>query len=134
MTQGNFALQAVENCIPGLICNSTLTTSDSTNYQHHLVKMAADLTVALAGASDIVTGVLLNKPTTGHSATVAGPGSVVKVMAGGTITAGMKLGPDASGHAVQATSGVHAALLALEGASSGNLVTAQVLGGADKIA
>ena len=133
MAQGLSHYEEILKTIPGLICDSSLTTSDDgTNYQYHFVKMTANLTVGrVSGTTNQVFGVLVSKPTTGHAATVAGAGSVVKVMAGGTITAGQLVSSDASGHAVAGASNSYTPGIALEGASSGNLVTVLLLGGQD---
>jgi hypothetical protein len=133
MAQGLSHYEEILKTIPGLICDSSLTTSDDgTNYQYHFVKMTADLTVGrVAGTTEQAIGVLVSKPTTGHAATVAGAGSVVKAVAGGTITAGQLVSSDASGHAVAGASSSYTPGIALEGASSGNLVTVLLLGGMD---
>lgn len=132
MAVGNSAYDEILVAIPGLICDSSLNTSDSANYHMRFVKMTANLTVGLAGASDPVIGVLLNKPTTGHAATVAGAGSVCKVYCNDTISAGALISPDASGYAVNATSGRYEPALALDGGSAGDRITVLVLGGMDK--
>ena len=47
--QGSTAFQGIVREIPGLICDSSLNTSDSANFQHRFVKMTDDKTVGLAG-------------------------------------------------------------------------------------
>ncbi len=76
--------------------------------------------VASAGGAGI--GVLQNKPdAAGKAATVAHAG-VVKVVAGGSITAGANVQSDANGEAITAASGDVVLGVALAGAADGDLV------------
>ena len=73
----------------------------------------------------VIYGVLLNQPSSGQAADVGLVGST-KVMAGGTISAGYDLMTNASGQAVSATSTNHRFGIAIEGGTSGTLVTALI--------
>jgi hypothetical protein len=75
--------------------------------QYRFVKVTGAHAVGLAtAATDAIVGVLQNKPqSTGMAATV-GISGVTNVVAGGNITAGAKVAPDANGAAVvDATNG-----------------------------
>jgi hypothetical protein len=85
--------------------------------------------VAVAGAGERVLGVLKNEPDAqGKVAEVASKrGAITKVSAGGTITAGNEVTPDASGEAVVAGSGDVVAGVALNSAVDGDIVEIQLV-------
>lgn len=137
MTIGNAAFEEVIRPIPGLVAYGDLWADGGVDYQHHFVKLTTTIfAVALAGNNEQPIGVLCNRPKDGKAAVVAGPGSVVKLKAGGTITAGDKLCPDSSGygHAVAVASGDYVGAVALCGGSDGDLIAAYIPGGFTKIA
>lgn len=84
---------------------------------------------ALAGAGERVLGVLQNKPSAaGDAASVAAKkGGITKVYAGGSITAGNEVTPDASGEAVVAGTGDIVAGVALNSAVDGDVVEIQLV-------
>lgn len=85
---------------------SPLAGADLTAKQFFLVKLStsADDTVLLAAANtDVVYGVLTNKPNTGQAAEVQIVG-VAKVVAGAAFTRGDALMSDANGNAITKTS------------------------------
>lgn len=77
--------------------------ADLSSSQHLFVKVSG-AGVVLAGDGDEAAGVLQNSPISGEAASVAVSG-MVKVVAGGTIAVGAKVGADAAGKAVTAASG-----------------------------
>ena len=136
MTIGNAAFEEVLRPITGLLANSALWADGGVNYQHHFVYLADDFKVALATSGVMPIGVLMNKPTSGAAAVVAGVGSVVKLRTAAAVLIGAKLMPDTgnTGHAITATSGNYVGAIALEAGDSGDEVTAYIVGGVDKIA
>lgn len=65
---------------------------------------AADTVNVCNGATDVVVGLLQNKPLSGEAAEVAGePGSIAKGICGGAITIGQWVGTDANGQLVAKT-------------------------------
>ncbi len=104
--------------------------ADLSSYQYHAVKLAGttstyDFTVdVVSGSTDVPIGLLANIPdVAGKECLVYGVGSKVVGKAGGTINAGARLAPDASGHIV-AISGTGQICIgqALHYAVSGDLV------------
>lgn len=79
--------------------------------------------VAVAGAGERVLGVLNNAPNAaGLAAAVAAKrGSIVKVYAGGSITAGNEVTPDSAGEAVVAGTGDVVAGIAINSAVNGDV-------------
>ena len=129
--QGQVAFEGIVREIPGL-----KTVTDLSAKQFCFVKMSADYTVAIATDDTLAIGVLQNKPlgtsTIPVAAAVAGVGSVTKLLAAGTITYGQKLTVDGSTGGAVAVSEADdpVSAIALEGASSGDYLTAYLCGGA----
>jgi len=78
--------------------------------------------VAVSSAGADADGVLLNKPDAAGKAAEFAFGGIVKVVAGGSITAGDKVQSDAAGEALTAASGDHVLGKALKDADDGDLV------------
>lgn len=87
--------------IPGLTAHGDIASS-----QFRFVKLNADLpgevaAMSNADAPELPIGVLMNDPDTeGHAAEVAGPGSYVKVEAGGSFDESVTLVCDNSGRVI----------------------------------
>jgi hypothetical protein len=84
---------------------SFLVTADLSAYQYHFVKLSADNTVTVCthATNDNPIGVLQNQPTaSGQVARVRVMG-VSRVMAGGVIGFGDKVGTDANGEGIAKT-------------------------------
>lgn len=103
--------------------------------QHKAVKMAGDGTVGLASAgSDLVIGVLQNKPALGAAAAVAVKG-VTKLRLGASVTFGQRLVADANGCAVPSTTATDIAFaialesVALAATATGDELVAALLTG-----
>lgn len=98
--------------------------ADLSAAQYKIVKMtAADVVDLCSGTGDIAIGVLNNKPkaNAGAQVLIAGVG---KVIAGGTITAGDRIGTGASGTAVTKTADADWIIgIALTSGVSGELVS-----------
>lgn len=93
--------------------------------QYFLVKISNSSgtgRVAFAGAGERAIGVLQNKPDAAGKAASVAVGQVVKVSAGGSITAGNEVTPDSSGEAVVAGSGDIVFGVALNSAVDGDIV------------
>lgn len=106
--------------------------ADLSTNQHFFVKVTNNSgtgQVALAGAGERVLGVLKNNPSAqGEAAEVASKrGAVTKVFAGGTVTAGNEVTPDAAGEAVVAGSGDTVAGVALNSAVDGDVFEIQLV-------
>ena len=107
--------------IPGLVAGA-----DQTNNQFCFMKMgSADFTVVItAAATDAPIGVLQDTPLSGDSAGVAFSG-ITKIVLGGTVTRGDRVGTDANGHAVKYTEGTdttsYISGIMLESGSSGDI-------------
>jgi hypothetical protein len=113
------AWENVCSTVPGVAAAADLST-----HQFKIVKMSAT-GIAVAGAGQASIGVLQNKPSAlGQAATVWGPGSTTKVVAGALTAKGAYVTPDGNGKAVAATTGDHiiGQLLDAAGAAD-NLVT-----------
>jgi hypothetical protein len=78
--------------------------ADLSAKQFNFVKLSGTTVVAVAAATDIPLGVLLNAPKSGQTAEVAVSG-VVKLLAGAAISAGAIVGTNATGGAVALTAG-----------------------------
>lgn len=115
--------------IPGLKAAADLSAK-----QFKVMKMVGSLSVNVAGDGEAGMGILQNLPSaSGQAAEVVALG-VSKVLAGDTITAGQRLASDANGDLVPATSGERVMGVALEGGSSGELISAMIMAGDDAIA
>ena len=97
------------------------------------MKLSADNTVVICnGAGDSPIGVLQNKPL----GTAASPGvarvrvlGVSRVVAGGSVTYGQKLGTDANGAGVAKTADKAIYLgIVIDGVGSGETITALIMG------
>lgn len=96
---------------------------DLSTKQYYFVTMASDGQVDPTGAGAAADGVLQNAPAAaGRAASVAISGRV-KVVAGGTITAGANVASNASGAVVAASTGNIVLGKALEAGVSGQYVT-----------
>lgn len=107
----------------GLELGDVVAGADLSSSQFCLVKLStsADRTVVLAaGNSDVVVGVLGNKPISGAAADVQTHGEA-KVQYGGSVTRGDALMSDASAHAVTQSSTNPKFGYALESGSSGEV-------------
>ena len=105
--------------------DSFLAGADLSALQFTFVKQStsANFTVLSAtAASSPIIGVLQNKPTSAQTAEVALPGSVAKVIAGGTVTAGDRVTATTGGQAITTTTNKDwYAGIALDAAVSGDL-------------
>jgi hypothetical protein len=103
-----------------------LPGSTDPNYgkQYCFVKIVDDHKVGLAvAATDLVIGVLQNKPQVPGQAGTIGFFGVSNIMVAGAVTAGDLLAPDGEGHAV--TDAVHGKWVALlDATTAGELVPA----------
>jgi hypothetical protein len=126
VTIGQVAFEHIID-LPGLTANADLSDAATHPGQYCFVAMAADKKVGLCGDDGKAVGVLLNKPTSGGACAIAGPGSICKAYAYGTITYGQKLTTSAYGMVV-ATSESDDPVVAtcLQGASSGDLALIRV--------
>ncbi len=86
--------------------------------QYHFLKITGTKQVGLALAADqaAVVGVLQNKPQKPGAAATVGLSGVTNVVAGAAVSAGARIGPDATGRAVAAGSGPAIALAPAAGA------------------
>src|SRR5258705_7006664 len=91
--------------IPGHPKPAVVTAADLSTKQFRFVKHTADNTVNVcAAATDCPSGVLQDKSASGVAADVMSMG-LTKLVAGGTIAAGDRIGTDANGAAVKLTEG-----------------------------
>ena len=136
MTIGNAAFEEALRPITGLLANAALWSDGGTSYHHRFVYLADDFKVAVATSGLMPIGVLMNKPTSGAAAVVAGVGSVVKLKTAAAVLIGAKLMPDTgnTGKAITATSGNYVGAIALTAGDSGDEIVAYITGGVDKIA
>jgi hypothetical protein len=96
--------------------------SDLSTKQYHVVKLDAQGKAVLAGAGELSLGILQNDPSEGQACDIAVDG-VSKAKAGASITLGSLLSANANGQVVPATSGDYVIGIALEAASSGDIVS-----------
>jgi len=99
--------------------------NDLSSFRYCFVELSgADQVDLCDGTTDIVFGVLQNKPQANEEATVS-IGGITKCRAGSTITAGNEISTTASGNATAAgsTSGVRIVGQALTAAASGGYFT-----------
>ena len=114
--------------IPGLVAGEDLSSG-----QYKVVKHAstAGQVVAVSATTDSAIGILQNDPASGEAASVAGPGSVAKALAGtSSIAAGDVLGYNTTGQVEDhTTDGRFILAQAQEAAgSSGDVITVTVQG------
>ena len=95
--------------------------ADLSGKQYHLMRLSGaglcNVASHAAGAAGTLFGVLQNKPTSGHAATLAYEGES-KVVAGGNISANAYITTNGSGRATAASSGNMVAGIALEAAAA----------------
>lgn len=105
----------------------------STACQYRFVKESSTGVVRAAAATDNLFGVLQNKPTDTHAATV-GIGGVTKLKVAGTVAVGDNLTADSAGKAVTTTTtGNYVGAIALAAGSAGDYVPALIVCRAVKI-
>lgn len=120
---------------PGFETGALLAGADLSSSQFLFVKMhtTANQVVKCATDAEIYLGVLQNEPASGSEARVMTTG-VTKVVAGGAISVGDKIGTDTAGKAktIETTTGAdvgdYFGAVALESASAANEVIAILLG------
>lgn len=98
--------------------------ADLSAKQYFIVKLSSGNVVLASAATDIILGVLQNKPKSGENAdvTLANAQGTVKVVAGGSISAGNMVTADSAGKAVATTTvGNYILGMALEDADSGDV-------------
>lgn len=78
--------------------------ADLSAKQNHFVKINSAGAAVLAVAGEAAVGVLVNKPTSGQTATIQISG-IAKVKAGATVAAGALIAANADSEAVTATGG-----------------------------
>jgi len=104
-------------------CVSFEAGSDLSSNQFQFVDVSADGQVDLSGDGAYAIGILQNEPAAaGRAAEVAINGKT-QVKCGGTVTAGGPVASDASGQAVDATSGDVILGEAMEAGASGEVIT-----------
>lgn len=95
------ATSNVTNFITGLVAGSSLASS-----QYKVVKFAstAGAVVAVNATTDLAIGILQNDPASGQPASIAGPGSIAKAIAGvNDLAAGELVGFNTTGQVVDHT-------------------------------
>lgn len=102
----------------------------SSGKQYRFVKLTGDLAVNVcSAATDVPYGVLQDKPVNNFAADVMTRG-ITKVIAGGTVAAGDRIGTDANGAAVKLTEGTdttkYVVGVALQAAVSGDIFSADI--------
>ena len=104
-------------------CVSFEAGSDLSAYQFQFMAMSADGQIDRSGAGAYAVGVLQNEPSAaGRAAEVAINGKM-QVKCGGAVTAGGPVASDASGQAVDATTGDIILGEAMEAGASGEVIT-----------
>lgn len=113
------AWSANEVYLPGATAGADLSAK-----QNYFLEMGAALALTIPNsASDLVVGVLCNKPTSGQSALVQ-VGGFAKVLAGGTVAIGDKVGTDNAGKCVTKTADAdHICGIAYSAGVSGDIIT-----------
>jgi hypothetical protein len=134
MAVGNAAFEGILREIPGLTASEDLSS-----YQHCLVALSGDGTVAHAAHTNRAIGILQNNPLSGGAAVVAGVGSVSKlrVAAAGAVTYGQQVAPDNTspanlGRAIVATTGDYPVATVLVGGAAGDTIPV-LFTGADRV-
>jgi hypothetical protein len=117
---------AFENVVNGPV--GLVAAADLSTKQFYAVKVTADSAVNLAGDGEMAIGILQNKPTSGHAAVIAGPGSISKGVCGAAVTVGAPVGVDTDGKIVDKATADYGLGIALTATSNaGELVTVYVL-------
>lgn len=109
-----------------ILCSVTfLSHADYSASQYAMGKVNSSGRFQLAGAGVAVDGVLQNKPSAQDQAAQVSTvsGEKTKVLCGGTVTRGGPITPNASGLAVDATTGTVVAGIALETGAAGQIIT-----------
>lgn len=106
--------------------SNVVAGADLSTKQFYAVKLSAANTVILAGAGDLIYGILQNKPTSGQAADVSIFG-VTKAILGGTVTGGNKLKVDSAGKLVANSTGDTTVAMAIIDGVSGDIATVKVL-------
>jgi hypothetical protein len=107
--------------------SQTAASADLSAKQYYAVKItAARVTGLVSAATDLVYGILQNKPKSGQVCDVAIFG-ITKAVAGGSVTAGHLMGVNSSGQIVEfvTSSGNTAVGYAIESGSSAQVITMQ---------
>jgi hypothetical protein len=103
--------------------------SDLTGKLHYICKLDSSANVVLAAAaSDHLLGVIREENTSGNPVTVQF-GGIAKVIAGGTVTCGIRVTADSGGKAVNATTGNCVLGVALEAALANEIFSVALLPG-----
>jgi hypothetical protein len=116
--------------LPGQPKPPVLANADLSTKQYRFVKMVGDFLVNVCTAiTDTPCGVLQDKPTLNMAADVVSFG-ITKVVAGGTIAAGGRIGTDVNGAAVALTEGTSTTAyvvgFALQAAVAGDTFSAYI--------
>ena len=104
------------------ICVTLIAGADLSAKQFFFVSVAADGQVDPTGDGADAAGVLQNAPAAAGRAAEVAISGVVKVEAGGSVTAGDDIASDASGNAVTAATGDQILGVALEDGADGQRI------------
>ena len=109
---------------------SLLADGDLSAYQYHFVKMTDENTVGVcSGATDNPIGILQNEPKAAGQVARVRVHGVSRVMAGGVVAFGDKVGTDANGEGIAKTFSKTEYLgIALVGANATQLATVLIFG------
>ena len=99
--------------------NATSAIPDSANFSFVTIDTSGGAVIASQGAEAI--GVIQEGALAGDPVPVCVPGSITKVLCGGTVTAGQYVASDSLGRAVAATSGAHYLGSVIQGAGLNQL-------------
>jgi len=113
------AVERTGQTLPGIEASGDMSSN-----QFRFVRIDGNGRAVLAGAGESIVGVLQNKPSAlGQPAIIWGPGSVTKVVAGGSVAASAVVTPDASGRAVGAAGDTYIAGISVETGGTSDLLT-----------
>ncbi len=101
--------------LPGIAAGADLSAQ-----QHHFISINSSGEAVLTGAGAQIDAVLENNPLQGSAASLMGPGSVAKVVAGAAIAVGASVSSDASGEAVTSATTNYIAGTALNAVGGAN--------------
>lgn len=107
-------------------CITLPASADLSSNQYYFVSVASDGEIELTGDGAAAVGVLQDTPDAVGRAGAVAIGGRVKVAAGGTVTAGGAVACDATGRAVDATSGDVILGVAIEGTTTAGAVVSIV--------
>lgn len=102
---------------------SIKVTASFASKQYTFVTIDTNGQLASPSAGGDVIGIIQDDPAAGEVGSVCRPGDITKVKLGGSVSAGNDVTCDGNGAAVAATSADRVHGKALEGGSSGQLVT-----------